>query len=214
MTLSKIINLSCYKFASLDNLESRKSQLLGICLEQKVKGTILLAPEGINFFIAGTSTQLDNVLKVIREIPGLADIQPKESPSGEQPFKRMLVKIKREIIAFGVGGVDPARKPAPKISAQELKKMLDEGRPITLLDTRNDYEVRMGTFKGAIPAGVMTFREFPNAVRNLPENLKRQHEPYLRASAAFAWRNKNQAALAGVSCGGKLHSTAIPSGSL
>lgn len=172
--MSKVINLSCYKFAPLDDLEGRKAQLLALCLEQKVKGTILLAPEGINFFIAGTIVQLDNVLKAIREIPGLADIQPKESPSGEQPFKRMLVKIKKEIIAFGIEGVNPARKPAPKITAQELKKMLDEGRPITLLDTRNDYEVRMGTFKGAVPAGVMTFREFPNAVKKLPENLKDQ----------------------------------------
>lgn len=172
--VSKIINLSCYKFAPLDQLEVRKEELLSCCLSQKVKGTILLAPEGINFFIAGTSSQLDQVLQAIRAIPGLADIQPKESPSGEQPFKRMLVKIKKEIIAFGVDGVDPARKPAPKISPLQLKQMMDEGRPIILLDTRNDYEVRMGTFKGAIPAGVMTFREFPEAVKKLPEPIKNQ----------------------------------------
>jgi UPF0176 protein len=172
--LSKIINLSCYKFAPLDELEGRKAQLLALCLEQKVKGTILLAPEGINFFIAGTSQQLDHILKALREIPGLADIQPKESPSGDQPFKRMLVKIKKEIIAFGIEGVNPALKPAPKITAQALKKLLDEGHPITLLDTRNDYEVRMGTFKGAVPAGVMTFREFPGAVKKLPDHLKSQ----------------------------------------
>lgn len=103
--MSKIINLSCYKFAPLDDLEGRKAQLLALCLEQKVKGTILLAPEGINFFIAGTPEQLDHVLKALRGIPSLADIQPKESPSGDQPFKRMLVKIKKEIIAFGIEGL-------------------------------------------------------------------------------------------------------------
>ena len=172
--MSSIINLSCYKFTPLDELPSRKEALLQLCKKVGVKGTILLAPEGINFFIAGTAPQLDEVLTEIRRIPGLADINPKESPSSEQPFKRMLVKIKKEIIAFGIEGVDPARQPSPKITAQELKQWLDEGRPLTLLDTRNDYEVRMGTFKGAIPARVMHFRDFPKAVRQLPETLKSQ----------------------------------------
>jgi len=170
--LSSIINLSCYKFTPLDELPSRKEALLQLCMKVGVKGTILLAPEGINFFIAGTAAQLDEVLTEIRRIPGLADISPKESPGSEQPFKRMLVKIKKEIIAFGIEGVDPARQPSPKIKAKELKQWLDEGRPLTLLDTRNDYEVRMGTFKGAIPARVMHFRDFPKAVRQLPETLK------------------------------------------
>jgi len=172
--LNTIINLSCYKFAPLDQLESRKEELLALCKAQGVKGTILLAPEGINFFIAGTMAQLDVIVGVLRSIPGLQDIKPKESPSSEQPFKRMLVKVKREIIAFGVNGVNPALKPSPKISAQQLKQWLDEGRPLTLLDTRNDYEIRMGTFKGAVPIGVMNFRQFPGAVRQLPEDLKHQ----------------------------------------
>jgi len=173
-TVSSIINLSCYKFAPLDELESRKVELLALCKEHSVKGTILLAPEGVNFFIAGTREQLDVVVGVLRGIPGLADIKPKESPSSKRPFKRMLVKVKKEIIAFGVEGVNPALKPSPKISAQQLKQWLDEGRPLTLLDTRNEYEVRMGTFTGAVPIGVMNFREFPAAVRQLPEHLKSQ----------------------------------------
>jgi UPF0176 protein len=114
------------------------------------------------------------VVDFIRTFPGLADIKPKESPSSHQPFKRMLVKVKKEIISFGIEGVDPVGKPAPKISAAQLKAWLDEGRPLVLLDTRNDYEVRLGTFKGALPAGVANFRDFPEAVRKLPAELKSQ----------------------------------------
>ena len=171
---AEVLNLSCYKFAPLEGLEELRTSLQEVAKVQGLKGTILLAPEGINFFLAGTRLQLAAVLEVIRAVPGLADITPKESPSSDQPFKRMLVKIKKEIIAFGVEGVDPARRPAKKISAQQLKKWLDEGRPVTLLDTRNDYEVRMGTFKGAVVSRIWNFRDFPAAVEKLPAELKTQ----------------------------------------
>jgi UPF0176 protein len=171
---AEVINLSCYKFAPLDGLEELRTSLQEVAKVQGLKGTILLAPEGINFFLAGTRPQLAAVLEVIRAVSGLADITPKESPSSDQPFKRMLVKIKKEIIAFGVEGVDPARRPAKKISAQQLKQWLDEGRPVTLLDTRNDYEARMGTFKGAVVSRIWNFRDFPAAVEKLPAELKTQ----------------------------------------
>ena len=171
---AEVINLSCYKFAPLEGLEELRTRLQEATKAHGLKGTILLAPEGINFFLAGTRPQLAAVLEVICAVPGLADVVPKESPSSDQPFKRMLVKIKKEIIAFGVEGVDPARRPATKISARRLKQWLDEGRPVTLLDTRNDYEVRMGTFKGAIVPQIWNFRDFPAAVENLPAELKTQ----------------------------------------
>ena len=171
---AEVINLSCYKFAPLDGLEELRLRLQEATKAHGLKGTILLAPEGINFFLAGTRPQLAVVLEVIRAVPGLADVAPKESPSSDQPFKRMLVKIKKEIIAFGVEGVDPARRPATKISARQLKQWLDEGRPVTLLDTRNDYEVRMGTFKGAVVPQIWNFRDFPAAVEKLPAELKTQ----------------------------------------
>ncbi len=171
---AEVINLSCYKFAPLEALDELRARLQEATKAHGLKGTILLAPEGINFFLAGTREQLAAVLAVIRAIPGLGDVAPKESPSSDQPFKRMLVKVKKEIIAFGVEGVDPARRPAKKISAQQLKQWLDEGRPVTLLDTRNDYEVRMGTFHGAVAPGIWNFRDFPAAVERLPEELKTQ----------------------------------------
>ena len=171
---AEVINLSCYKFAPVEGLEELRDRLRAVTKAYGLKGTILLAPEGINFFLAGTQEQLAAVLEVIRAVPGLGDIRPKESPSSEQPFKRMLVKVKKEIIAFGVEGVDPARRPAAKISARQLKQWLDEGRPVTLLDTRNDYEVRMGTFKGAVSPRIWNFRDFPAAVAKLPAGLKAQ----------------------------------------
>jgi len=170
----KVINLSCYQFAPLDRLEDWKSLLKTKCLEHGIKGTILLATEGINFFLSGTASQLDPILQIIRSIPDLTAVRPKESPGSDQPFQRMLVKIKREIVSFGVEGVDPARHPAPKISPQELKQWLDEKRPVTLLDVRNQYEVRLGTFQGALDPHIHNFRDFPQAVQKLDPSLKSQ----------------------------------------
>lgn len=114
------------------------------------------------------------LLTELRGIPGLADLQPKISSSASQPFARMLVKIKKEIIAFGVEGIDPFKRPTPKLESRQLKQWMDEGRPLTLLDTRNNYEVKLGTFKNALPVGVDHFREFPDAVLRLPERLKEE----------------------------------------
>ncbi len=170
--MSSFVNISAYKFTPLDELPVWRERLLEVSRAGDLRGTILLSAEGINLVVAGTRSQIDTLLATLRRIPGLADLTPKESLSAEQPFNRMLVKIKKEIIAFGIPGIDPARRPSPKLSARTLKQWLDEGRPLTLLDTRNDYEIRLGTFRGALPAGIENFREFPAAVKNLPEEMK------------------------------------------
>jgi UPF0176 protein len=172
--MSGVINLSAYRFAPLEDLPALKDRLRAAADAGALRGTILLSTEGINLFVAGERAGLDRLLAEIHRVPGLADLAPKESLSDEQPFNRMLVKIKKEIIAFGVDGIDPARRPAPRLDARTLKAWLDEGRPVTLLDTRNDYEVRMGTFRGAIPAGIENFRDFPAAAARLPAALKDQ----------------------------------------
>lgn len=172
MSRSDIINLSVYKFTPLVGLPAWRERLLEICRAASLHGTILLSPEGINLFVAGTRAATDTLLAALRAIPGLSDLAPKESLSTEQPFNRMLVKIKKEIIAFGVEGIDPARRPSPKLAPRTLKQWLDEGRPIALLDTRNDYEVRMGTFRGAVVPHIDHFRDFPAAVQNLPAEMK------------------------------------------
>ena len=173
-TATPIINIAAYKFLPLADLRALRSQLQTLCKEADLKGTILLSPEGINLFVAGEAPGIERLLAQLRSWPGLGDLQPKVSETGHQPFRRMLVRLKKEIIAFGVAGIDPARRTSPKLSAKELERWLDEGRPVTLLDTRNDYEVKLGTFKNALAIGINHFREFPAAVAKLPPELKKQ----------------------------------------
>ena len=152
--MNRITNIAAYKFASLPELRSLRARLLALCKSWELKGTILISPEGINLFVAGGSAQIELLLTELRALPGLADLTPKYSYTEHQPFTRMLVRVKKEIIAFGVPGIDPARRTSPKLSARELKQWLDEGRPVTLLDTRNDYEVQLGTFQHAIDLAI------------------------------------------------------------
>lgn len=168
------INVSTYKFAPLTDLVPLRDRLRELTKSLGLRGTILLSTEGINLFVAGQRAEIDTLLADLRTVPGLGDLTPKESLSEEQPFNRMLVKIKKEIIAFGIDGIDPARRTSPKLPARTLKQWLDEGRAVTLLDTRNDYEVRLGTFRGAIPAGIDHFRDFPAAVARLPAEMKQR----------------------------------------
>jgi len=169
-----VLNISAYKFAPLDNLPALKQTLLSAAMSRHLKGTVLISPEGINVVIAGASTDVMAFVELLRSVPGLEDFTPKESVSAAQPFGRMRVKIKKEIIAFGVPGIDPARRPSPKLAPRTLKQWLDEGKPMVLLDTRNDYEIERGTFRGALPVGIRHFRDFPTAVRQLPPAMKDQ----------------------------------------
>jgi len=169
-----VVNIAAYRFASLEQLPALRSELLAFCRPRGLRGTILLSGEGINLFVAGEAAAVEELLARLRSIPGLAQLEAKYSHTTHQPFRRMLVRLKKEIIAFGVPGIDPARRTSPKLAPRQLKAWLDEGRPLTLLDTRNDYEVKLGTFENALPAGVDHFRDFPAAVAKLPEALKEQ----------------------------------------
>ena len=161
--MSQVVNIAAYKFVTLDRLEERRTVLRALTERLGLKGTILLSEEGINSFLAGSRQAIDEYLSTLRQEPEFADIEVKESLSDDQPFSRMLVRIKKEIIAFGVDGIDPREKTSKRITAKELKQWYDEGREFTILDTRNDYEIELGTFKNAIPAGVNHFRDFPEA---------------------------------------------------
>ena len=166
-------NIAAYKFAPLGDLEALRDGLHKMCLDASMRGTILLSPEGINVFVAAARPATDRLLEKLRTVPGLADLTAKISESDHQPFNRMLVKIKKEIIAFGVTGIDPGRCPAPKVSPRQLKEWLDQGRSVTLLDARNAYEVKLGTFRGAHTLDLDHFREFPMAAAaSLPRHLK------------------------------------------
>ena len=169
-----ITNIAAYQFATLGGLKEWRAELLAQCKALGLKGTILLSTEGINLFMAGPRDALEQLLGILRARPGLENLAAKYSDSDYQPFTRLLVRIKKEIIAFGVEGIDPARRTSPKLKPAELKRWLDEGRPVTLLDTRNDYEVKLGTFRNALTFDLDHFRNFPAAVRTLPESMKDQ----------------------------------------
>ena len=172
--MQPIVNVAAYKFAPLADLKPLRKRLLDLCENLGLRGTILISTEGVNLFVAGARESVAAVLAELRSLPGLEGLKVKESESARQPFNRMLVRIKREIIAFGVEGIDPSRRTSPKLAPRELKRWLDEGRPITLLDTRNDYEIKLGTFQNARTLGIDHFREFPAAVDQLPAELKQQ----------------------------------------
>jgi len=167
-------NIAAYKFAHLCDLKPLRERLMAQCKAWSLKGTILLSGEGVNLFVAGPEEEIARLVAELREVPGLGELAPKFSESVDQPFTRMLVRIKKEIIAFGVEGIDPATRPTPKLSARALKRWLDEGRSFTLLDTRNEYEVKLGTFRGARTVGIDHFREFPAAVSRFPAEMKDQ----------------------------------------
>jgi UPF0176 protein len=174
LTMSSITNIAAYRFAALEELKALRLRLVEQCRGWGLRGTILLSTEGINLFVAGGADEIGCLLGELRAIPGLEDLNPKMSVSDHQPFNRMLVRIKKEIIAFGIEGIQPGIQSSRKIAAQTLKQWLDEGRSVTLLDTRNDYEVKLGTFNGAKVLGLHHFRDFPEAVKQLPPEMKRE----------------------------------------
>ena len=122
VSVEKIINIAAYKFVSLPELRSLRGRLLALCKSWELKGTILLSAEGINLFVAGARAKIDLLLAELRSLPGLEDLSPKVSETEHQPFTKMLVRIKKEIIAFGVEGIDPAQRTSPKLAARDLKR--------------------------------------------------------------------------------------------
>lgn len=164
-----IVNIAAYKFVTLDDIETLRADLLARCEALALKGTILLAPEGINLFLAGSREAIDRFLADLRADARFADLEVKESLSDHQPFRRMLVRPKKEIITMKMPVIKPADGRAPGVDALTLKRWLDagqddEGRPVVMLDTRNDFEVDVGTFDNAIDYRLTKFSEFPDVI--------------------------------------------------
>ena len=168
----RFINLAGYKFVPLDRLSELKASFKEFCGTLGLKGTILLSPEGINVFVSGSRLAATRFKAFVHAEPRLAALRFKESVSSYQPFKRMLVKIKKEIITLRVTGLDPVWQRAPAVTPAELKRWLDEGRDVVLLDTRNAFEVQTGTFRDAVHLNLKSFGEFPQAADKLDESLK------------------------------------------
>jgi UPF0176 protein len=164
-----ILNLSAYKFIELNDLPALREQLFDEAQRCGLKGTVLLAQEGVNLFLAGPEAGARDWLASLQSDPRFADLAPKESFSEALPFKRLLVKVKREIIRMNQPAVRPAAGRAPAVDAATLVRWLeqghdDNGRPVVMLDTRNGFEVDEGAFEGAIDWRLAKFSDFPAAL--------------------------------------------------
>ncbi|MEW9918078.1 rhodanese-related sulfurtransferase [Marimonas sp. MJW-29] len=149
-----------YHFTRFEDPAALKPALLELCVAQDVKGTLLLAKEGVNGTIAGPRAGIDAVLAHLRALPGCADLEWKEATSETPPFPRMKVRIKREIVTMGQPDVDPASKVGHYVEAKDWNELI-KSPDVAVIDTRNDYEVAIGTFEGAIDPKTKSFGEFP-----------------------------------------------------
>lgn len=168
--MDTVLNISCYKFVALPDAAELRPVLLARAVAAQLKGTVLLAKEGINFFLAGNAEAVRGFVNALRADARFADLEPKESWSATVPFRKMLVKVKREIIRMDHPTIRPANGRAPSVAPATLRRWLaqghdDEGRPVVTLDTRNAFEVDHGTFDGAIDWRIGKFTDFPPALR-------------------------------------------------
>lgn len=175
--MDRVLNIAAYLFTPLEDRPTLRVQLREAAVAADLMGTILLAPEGINMFLAGREDGVRTFLADLRRDPRFAELEAKESWSEHQPFRRMLVKLKREIIRMDHPTIEPSEGRAPGVAPAKLRRWLDQGhdddgRPVVMLDTRNAFEVDYGAFTGAVDWRIEKFTEFPDAVRANREALE------------------------------------------
>ncbi len=154
-----------YKFVALPDYETLQQPLKAICQAQQIKGTILLAAEGINGTLAGTRHGIDAVLAYIQADQRLQDLDIKESPAADLPFEKLKVRLKKEIVTLGLPEVSPTQQVGTYVAAQQWNELIADPT-VTVIDTRNDYEVGMGTFQRAQNPNTPTFNKFPDYIKN------------------------------------------------
>jgi UPF0176 protein len=165
--MPQIVVCALYKFVTLEDFQALRQPLHDVMEANLVRGTLLLAHEGINGTIAGSRAAIDKVLDWLRSDTRLADIDYKESFTDSLPFNRTKVKLKKEIVTMGIEGIDPKRVVGTYVTPRDWNKLISDP-DVVLVDTRNDYEFKVGTFKNAINPNTESFREFPRYVK---ENL-------------------------------------------
>ncbi len=172
--MAPFIVAALYKFAPLQNLDDMQKDLQDVCKKHAICGTLLIADEGINGTVAGSRSNIDSLLHYLRRLPGLQDMEHKESSAEQQPFYRMKVRIKKEIVTIGLPDVNPNETVGTYVSPAEWNDIISDPDTI-VIDTRNEYEVRIGSFKNAINPHTDSFREFPDYVaKNLdPQKQKK-----------------------------------------
>ncbi|KAA5545246.1 rhodanese-related sulfurtransferase [Roseiconus nitratireducens] len=161
---SPIVVAALYRFVRLPDHESLRPRLEQLLAESAVRGSLLLAAEGINGTIAGSREGIDTVLAELRSIPEFAELDVKESRCAKQPFRRMRVRLKREIVTMGVDGIDPNQSAGTYVDPEQWNDLISDP-DVLLIDTRNDYEISIGTFEGATNPGTESFRQFPEYVQ-------------------------------------------------
>lgn len=166
--MSRYLVAALYKFAPLQADAALQARIKSVCEARDVYGTLLLADEGINGTIAGPQAGIEAVLADLRALPGFADLEHKESWADEQPFLRMKVRLKKEIVTMGVPGTDPTQVVGTYVEPEDWNDLITADDVVTI-DTRNDYEVRIGQFDGAIDPQTVNFREFPDWFRKFRE---------------------------------------------
>ena len=175
--MNSILNIAAYKFVPITDRAGLKAALSAQAEARQLRGTILIAEEGINLFLAAAKDSIHDFLRWLKNDERFADLWAKESWSDHQPFQRMRIKIKSEIIRMNHPTIRPQAGRAPSVDPEQLNRWLDQGhddhgREVVLLDTRNAFEVRHGSFQGAVDFGIGKFSDFPRAFRDHAEALK------------------------------------------
>ena len=163
------LNIAGYKFEPLDGLDSLIPLFQNKCDELDLRGSIYLSPNGINFSIAGTEESIESYLEFMEEDNRFLNIPLKRTYSETKPFRRMKVRLKKEIISLGRDDINPRELTGEYVSPQELYAMYENNEDVIVLDTRNEYETRVGLFENAVDLQLNTFRDFPQAIEELPE---------------------------------------------
>mgnify|MGYP006264415691 FL=1 len=169
---NSVVNIAGYKFEPLVDPIDLVSLYQKKCDELELKGTMLISKNGINFSLAGTQHATDTIIAFLEEDNRFLNIPLKVTYSETQPFRRMKVRLKKEIISLGRKDINPRELTGERISPQDLKNLLDNKEDVLVLDTRNEYETRVGKFENAIDLNLDTFRDFPEAIESLPEEYK------------------------------------------
>lgn len=162
--MAEIVVCALYKFVSLDDYQALKTPLLNLMLAEKIRGTLLLASEGINGTVAGSRQAINKLLVHLQRDPRLDPLSYKESFTNTSPFLRSRVKLKKEIVTMGIEGIDPRRSAGTYIKAKDWNQLISDP-DVLLIDTRNDYEYQVGTFKNAVNPKTESFRGFPDYVK-------------------------------------------------
>ena len=172
MNKNLFLNIAGYKFERLDSLDTLIPEFQDKCDELELKGSVYLSPRGINFSISGTEENIEKYIEFMENDSRFLNIPIKRTFSETQPFRRMKVRLKKEIISLGRDDIDPRELTGEYVSPQELLSMYENNEDVVVLDTRNEYETRVGLFKNAVDLQLDTFRDFPKAIEQLPEEYK------------------------------------------